>query len=393
MTAVIWTGEGVLRFNPPRERRKISGKGVDCVAMTARRFAWVLAFAVAPVACNSSGNVVPTADAHTDATNEAEASAADSGSGEAEAEGSVLEASGPPTCGEAGCQPLVLAEGTNPSTAGGLVLDSTNVYWLDSAGGQLLACAKTGCGLAPTVLAAGQGGPSGLVVSGGTAYWTNATAGTVSSCATSGCGKNPTVVASGLSSPGGIAVGGSTVYWVETGTTGDVASCATSGCASPTVIATVPGLLLAVDSASIYFTDGAGVNVCPITGCSGAPTVLFAAKGATGIVIDTANVYVTTDLTGIDSTSGAVLSCAKSGCDGKPIALATGQFGPLAIAVSGGTVYWGNTQGDADIWACTSSGCMQMPRVVTMAALPISLAVDSARVYWASLGAVLSAPL
>jgi hypothetical protein len=361
--------------------------------MTARGFAWVLAFAVAPVACTSSGNIVPTADAHADATNEAEASAADSGTGDAEAEGSVLEASRPPSCGEAGCQPLVLAEGTNPSTAGGLALDATHVYWVDSTGGHVLACAKTGCGLTPTVLASDQGGPSGIVISGGVVYWTNMTAGTVSSCPTTGCGKNPTVVASGLSSPGGIAVGGSTVYWVGTGMTGDVASCATSGCASPTIIAAVPGLLLAVDDVSVYFTDGVQVNVCPLTGCSGAPAVLFAAKGATGIAIDTTNVYVTTDLTGIDSTSGAVLSCAKSGCDGKPIALATGQFGPLAIAVSGGAVYWGNTQGDADIWACTSSGCMQMPRVVTMAALPISLAVDSARVYWASLGAVLSTPL
>jgi hypothetical protein len=295
-------------------------------------------------------------------------------------------------CDGSPCQPIVLATGTSPSGAGGLVVDATNVYWVDSAGGQVLVCAKTGCGSAPTVLASGQGGPSGIAVSGGTAYWTNVTAGTVASCAVAGCGGIPTVVATGLASPGGITADATSVYWTETGAGGSVDSCATSGCVTPTVLAAAPGLLLAVDATTIYFTDGKGVNSCPLAGCTGAPTVLFAAAGATGIAIDTTNVYVTANPVsdaGV-SSPGTVLACAKAGCAGKAIALATAESAPLPIAVDATNVYWGNTQADADIWACAVAGCKQAPTAVTMAALALSLAVDDTNLYWASAGVVLT---
>jgi hypothetical protein len=199
-------------------------------------------------------------------------------------------------------------------------------------------------------------------------------------------------VASGRASPSGIAADASNVYWVETGEGGSVASCAIAGCTSPTVLAAALGLLIVVDDANVYWTDGAEANSCPIGGCSAAPTILFKAAGATGIAIDAQNVYVTTDLRNIDSASGAVLSCAKTGCGGEPIALATGQSGPLPIAVSDGTVFWGNTQGDISLWGCATAGCMQTPTLITMAALPISLAADGPSLYWASLGAILYFP-
>jgi hypothetical protein len=361
--------------------------------MATRRSLWRFAVAALPFACGSGSAGPGAPDALADGANKPDASVPDATvADEAARDGNGPDVSVKSPCEAAPCQPTVLASGTNPSTAGGLVVDSTNVYWLDSASGQVLACAKTGCGLAPTVLASGQGGPSGIAISGGTVYWTNMTAGSVASCAVGGCAKSPTQVASGLVSPGGIAVDASNVYWVETGKTGNVASCPLAGCTSPLVLASVPGLLLAVDDASVYFTDGAGVNVCPLAGCPAAPTVLFAAPGATGIALDSANVYVTTDLTGIDSASGAVLSCAKAGCAGKPVALATGQAAPLPVAVDSTSAYWGNTQGDADIWACATVGCKQAPQIITMAALPISLAVDDTRIYWSSLGSVLSIP-
>jgi hypothetical protein len=298
-------------------------------------------------------------------------------------------------CDGSPCQPVALAAGTNPSGAGGLAVDATNVYWVDSAGGQVLACAKTGCGGTPIVLASGQNGPSGIAVQGSTVFWSNAGAGTLVSCATAGCAKNPTVVVSGLASPGGVAVDATSLYWAETGGAGRVASCPLAGCTTPTVLASAPGLLLAVDEASVYFTDGANVNQCPLTGCTGAPTVLFAAAGATGIALDTANVYATADTiseTSAGASKGAVLSCAKTGCASSPIALASGQLAPLPIAVASSTVYWGNTQGDGDLKGCASAGCKDSPKVIAMGAVPLSLAVDDTHVYWASVGAVLTLP-
>jgi hypothetical protein len=342
-------------------------------------------------ACSSSSAGKGVADAHPDTPPVLDASTSLDVVSESpplgNSDGSSAQCDGSP------CQPVVLATGSGPLVAGGLAVDATSVYWVDSKGGRVLACKKTGCGLSPTVLASGQGGPSGIAVANGVAYWTNSDSGTVSFCSVNGCGGTPTVLVSGLSSPGGIAALHSSVYFIEAGDSGSISSCPSSGCVSPTVIASVSGVLVAVDAVNVYWTDGTEVSSCPLAGCSGSPTVLFSAKGATGIALDAANVYVTTDLSGIDSAAGSVLSCSQSGCSGKPSTLATGQGGPMAIAVFGGTVYWGNTQGDGDIWSCAATGCAESPKVVTMAALPLSLAVDSTNVYWASLGDVLSSPL
>jgi hypothetical protein len=298
-------------------------------------------------------------------------------------------------CGSGPCQPRVLATGSNPGGAGGLAIDDTNVYWVDTTGGRVLECAKTGCSNAPTVLASGQGSPIGIAVSEGAVYWTNASGGTVSSCSATGCGGKPMVLASGLSEPAGIAVGGGSLYWVESGTGGGVKSCLASACATPTVLASVTGLQIAVDGSSVYFTNGQALNQCPLAGCaSGSPTLLFTASAATGLAIDATNAYVTTFVTTTTALEGAfqgaVLVCAKAGCAGKPTALASALPAPLPIAVSGGIVYWGNTLGDTDLLSCASTGCMATPTVVTMAALPLSLAVDGDSLYWASLGAVLT---
>jgi hypothetical protein len=355
--------------------------------MARRSFAWLLASAL--VACTSGGSALTSLDAAIDFGPVPDAAPIDGLAFDGGSDGKSALCNGLP------CQPEVLAEGTNPIGAGGLVVDATRVYWVDTAGGHVLACAKTGCDRSPTVLASGQDAPTGIALSGGTLFWTNHDGGTVVSCGVTGCGGKPTVVATGLSSPGGISADAANVYWGETGGGGSVKSCAVSGCASPTVLASAPGLELAVDTASVYFTDGTGVSLCPLAGCSGAPTLLFTVPGATGIALDTANVYVTSFVTATNPSGffqGAVLQCAKSGCSGKPVALATTQGAPLPVAVSSGVVYWGNTLGGTDLWSCATVGCKGVPTAVATAALPLSLAVDDATLYWASLGAVLSLP-
>jgi hypothetical protein len=353
---------------------------------------WGGLFALAALtACDSSGSLLAPTDASIDYGPVGDASPVDGATLDGASDGASA------TCSDgAPCQPRVLAYGSNPSGAGGVAVDATNVYWVDTAGGHVYACAKTGCGRSPTALASGQGSPTGTAVSGGTVYWTNLAAGTVASCRATGCEGTPTLVASGLLAPGGITADMSSVYWVETAKGGSVKACALSGCVTPTVLASAPGLLLAVDAASVYFTDGTNANQCPLTGCTGAPNVLFSATGATGIALDDANVYVTTFLETMllptDAWEGAVLQCAKTGCANKPVALASGLPAPLPIVVSSGTVYWGDTLGDTDLDSCASAGCMGMPTAVTMAAVPLSLAIDDTNLYWASLGSVLTFP-
>jgi hypothetical protein len=359
--------------------------------MAKRSWAGLVALAVL-VACSESGSILaPPPDASMiDYGPVGDAAPVDSAILDGTSDGASTTCSGTP------CQPIVLAYGTNPSGAGGIAVDATNVYWVDTTGGQVLACAKTGCNRSPTVLASGQGSPTGIAVAGSTVYWTNLGAGTVASCASAGCGGRPTVVASGLLAPGGITADLTNVYWVETGMGGGVKACALSGCATPTVLASAPGLLLAVDAANVYWTDGAGLNECPLAGCSSAPTLLFTATGATGIALDDTNAYVTTFVKTTTPPAyafeGAVLACAKSGCQSKPVPLASALPAPLPVVVSSGTVYWGNTLGDTDLLSCVSAGCMGTPAVVSMAALPLSLAAFDTNLYWASLGAVLTFP-
>jgi hypothetical protein len=79
-------------------------------------------------------------------------------------------------------------------------VDRTNLYWdmtryqpnlAGPATGQVLACAKGGCGNSPTVLASGLRSPAGLTTDGISVYFTergdtmgsNATDGRVSKCA------------------------------------------------------------------------------------------------------------------------------------------------------------------------------------------------------------------
>ena len=98
--------------------------------------------------------------------------------------------------------------------------------------GMILACAKSGCGATPTVLAGGLDAPIAIATDGINVYWTEVGpdylaggpvtgTGLVRKCAVTGCGNAPTDVATGLTSPGAIALDDANVYWTEMGTTAD----------------------------------------------------------------------------------------------------------------------------------------------------------------------------
>ena len=191
-----------------------------------------------------------------------------------------------------------------------------------------------------------------------------------------------------------IAVDGINVYWTDGAT---LWSCAVSGCnGSPDVVIAGPGsdgggaiAGLAADSTSVYWTDGADAGLvlkCPAAGCAGnAPTAIASAQNApTGIAVDDSRVYWT--------TADAVKSCALGGCP-TPTILATGSpFG--AIALDATNVYWPDGQAaglhGGTVLACAKGGCQQAPVSIAtgLSLLPIgveTIAVASGDVYWSVL--------
>jgi len=102
-----------------------------------------------------------------------------------------------------------------------LALDATAVYWTDYSSGVVASCAKTGCGMSPTVLAMAQANPFGIAVDSTYVYWVNSgTSGTpdgaVVRCAKAGCGGKPTVVLPSLNTPETLALDATSLY-VTTG--------------------------------------------------------------------------------------------------------------------------------------------------------------------------------
>src|SRR5690242_5272315 len=80
-------------------------------------------------------------------------------------------------------QPIPLA--VDQLNAWAIALDDDFVYWtnnVNSPGGHVLRCAKTGCPQGPTLIASGLGYPWSIAVDSFFVYWTNREDGTVAKC-------------------------------------------------------------------------------------------------------------------------------------------------------------------------------------------------------------------
>jgi hypothetical protein len=112
-----------------------------------------------------------------------------------------------------------------------ITTDADHVYFTDGNPqiGMILACAKSGCGPQPILLAGGLNAPMAIATDGVDVYWTETGeafvngqsingAGLVRRCAVGGCNGAPVTIASGLTAPVGIAVDDNNVYWAEAGT-------------------------------------------------------------------------------------------------------------------------------------------------------------------------------
>jgi hypothetical protein len=176
------------------------------------------------------------------------------------------------------------------------------------------------------------------------------------------------VLVSGLSNPTSITSDETSVYWTEFG--GLIRKVAKTGGSPVTLFASGYGAVgIAVDSATVYFGDGANVRSIPRNG--GNSTIL-APYNPSGIAIDSTNVYWT------DYTAGAIRKIAKGG--GTVTTLATGTTSPSGIATDGINVYWAEQSWPGHILKVPINGGNS-----TIAGYNVNnpgVAIDSANVYW-----------
>ena len=317
-------------------------------------------------------------------------------------------------CDAGACVPIpsgVLATGQLAPIA--IAADGTNVYWLTAGaednfgklgfklfGAQVLACAATGCGNRPTVLATYA--PAFGLITGGTppstaviavdamrVYWTDQ--GSVRACAVGGCGCAPTTIADGLWQPPGVTAAGGSVFWTEWAHgapyTGTVSTCSTTGCSSgPTMLASGQSgpLALTADDAHVYWTDtyedGGPIWECAAAGCNGGVRLVANENGNPyAIASDATNLYWA------NAGAGTIVQCAKADCQGTRVSLASGRVRPSGIATDGVRVYW--RDGPGDVYRCAVGGCGGNPALVANATMTNGdfdqpIAVDGSRVYW-----------
>jgi hypothetical protein len=295
--------------------------------------------------------------------------------------------------------PAVLASGQVTPT--GLVIDDANAYWIDqgmqqSSGAytntQVMKCAKSGCGNAPTVLASGSWNhTTRLAISGGTLYW--AAPNLVLACPTTGCTGGATVLSTSPLAPTDIAVDETGIY-VGDSIQDALLTFPLAGGMGPTVLwaSSAAPLAIALDGATAYFgTTGVSLASCSPTGCAslvvgGTPTAVDVAGGV---------VYVGTQA---EQSPGAIASCPEANCAAALRILTTGLSYCAGIAVDSTNVYFtdlgttgadGGTifSGSGDVEKCPISGCSSNPTpVAAFVNFPQQIAVDDTSVYWTDFG-------
>jgi hypothetical protein len=285
----------------------------------------------------------------------------------------------------------------------GIALDDDNVYWMNLgtysepldtySGAQLMKCAKTGCGNAPTELASGPwNGTTRLAVGNGSIYW--ATRNLLLRCATTGCTSGPTILWAGSLAPTDVAVGATTIYFGNS-QNDELLTCPVGGCpTNPTVLfsSSVAPAAIALDGTTVYF-GAAGISIlsCEPSGCG--PIVVGGTP--TAIDVNGSNVYVGTVAV---VSRGALAYCPKVGCSAGLTLLTSNLSYCAGIAADATDVYFtdlGTTEAEAGpvpsgagrVAKCAIAGCNGDPTPLAgFVNFPQQIAVDATRVYWTDFG-------
>jgi hypothetical protein len=185
----------------------------------------------------------------------------------------------------------------------GLAVDSTHVYWSNSAegsprpgAGSVMKVAKSGG--APTTVAADLNEPRGIAVDATHVFFATWADGTLRRIDKQGA--SPAVIAAGQSSPRTVAVDGTHVYWGNFGT-GDVTiKKAPKDGGAVVLLADAGGspIELALDDQRVYWLAYGSRAVLGVAKEGGAPTELApgvagtgAAAGSHALVVDAGHVY------------------------------------------------------------------------------------------------------
>lgn len=160
--------------------------------------------------------------------------------------------------------------------------------------------------------------------------------------------------------------------------------CPVSGCSgSPTVLASgAAAYALAVDTTSVYWSEASNVYRCDLTGCGSGPTLLWTAGAGyvTALASDGNEVFATVSNGG----GGHVEKCAVAGCGGTGSVLVQLQSNILGLAVAGGAVYWTTKNGTpGTVNACAKSGCAGTPQLFWTGSGQVeAIASNGSNVYW-----------
>lgn len=182
----------------------------------------------------------------------------------------------------AGGSPTTLQQ----TTANDVAVDAMSIYWVDSAGGQVLQ-APLGGG-APIVLAQNQKGRGSIAVDATHVYWTNVGDGSVASAQIGGGGL--AYLAGGLGQPTSIAVDANNVYWADPGG-GTIDTVPKGGGARTTRPAGVKPDVVLVDATNMYWIDGFGGGLYKAPLAGGLMTDYHPSGGAQAFTIDGSCLY------------------------------------------------------------------------------------------------------
>ena len=226
---------------------------------------------------------------------------------------------------------------------------------------------------------------------------------------TSACSEGQCIdsIFSNLSKPFAVAVDMASLYFTDANE-GTVMKAPLSG-GPPVALATGqvnPGFMT-IDTTNVYwvnqgtavsdYADGA-IMMVSING--GTPVTLASAQNyLSALAVDATNIYWASGGTSKNNfADGALLTLPLSG--GTPVTLASKQIGPYGIAVDRTYIYWinlgtsrfGGLVEDGSVMKMALSGGAPTALASAQPA-PLAIAVDATSVYWATSGTVVKVPL